>query len=227
MATLLLRLAAPMQSWGMDSKFEIRKTNREPTKSGVIGMIAAAFGFSRDDDDEISKFNSLKFGVRVDQEGKLLSDYQIVKKEEKSKSINYVTWRYYLADAIFLVGLESENTGLLYEISEALKTPVFPLFLGRRSCPATLPICLGIREENLEQALENEQSLVPKWKKKGSPKVRMVIDAAAQEPGSAYRQDAPISFSPLHRQFGYRMVKEDVIINKTIPETQHDPFQEL
>ena len=127
MATLLLRLAAPMQSWGMDSKFEIRKTNREPTKSGVIGMIAAAFGFSRDDDDEISKFNSLKFGVRVDQEGKLLSDYQIVKKEEKSKSINYVTWRYYLADAIFLVGLESENKGLLYEISEALKTPVFPL----------------------------------------------------------------------------------------------------
>ena len=42
MATLLLRLAAPLQSWGSGSKFNIRSTEREPTKSGVIGMIAAA-----------------------------------------------------------------------------------------------------------------------------------------------------------------------------------------
>ena len=39
MATLLLRLAAPLQAWGSDSKFETRKTNREPTKSGVIGLL--------------------------------------------------------------------------------------------------------------------------------------------------------------------------------------------
>ena len=47
MATLLLRLAAPLQSWGADSKFETRKTNREPTKSGVIGLLAAALGLRR------------------------------------------------------------------------------------------------------------------------------------------------------------------------------------
>lgn len=44
MATLLLRLAAPLQAWGADSKFETRKTAREPTKSGVIGLLAAALG---------------------------------------------------------------------------------------------------------------------------------------------------------------------------------------
>ena len=44
MATLLLRLAAPLQAWGADSKFETRKTGREPTKSGVIGLLAAALG---------------------------------------------------------------------------------------------------------------------------------------------------------------------------------------
>ena len=44
MAVLMLRLAAPMQSWGTDSKFEVRKTNREPTKSGVVGLLAAALG---------------------------------------------------------------------------------------------------------------------------------------------------------------------------------------
>lgn len=49
MATLLLRLAAPMQSWGMDSKFETRKTGREPTKSGVVGLLAAACGIGREE----------------------------------------------------------------------------------------------------------------------------------------------------------------------------------
>ena len=49
MATLLLRLAAPLQSWGSDSKFDIRRTGREPTKSGVVGLLTAAKGLRRDD----------------------------------------------------------------------------------------------------------------------------------------------------------------------------------
>ena len=44
MSTLLLRLAGPMQSWGTDSKFDVRRTGREPSKSGVIGLVAAALG---------------------------------------------------------------------------------------------------------------------------------------------------------------------------------------
>ena len=44
MATLLLRLAAPLQAWGADSKFETRKTGREPTKSGVIGFWRQLWG---------------------------------------------------------------------------------------------------------------------------------------------------------------------------------------
>ena len=75
MATLLLRLAAPLQSWGMDSKFETRKTNREPTKSGIIGLLSAALGLRRDETEEIEKLNRLRFAVRVDQEGSLLIDY--------------------------------------------------------------------------------------------------------------------------------------------------------
>ena len=51
MATMLLRLAAPLQAWGVDSKFEIRKTNREPTKSGVLGLLAAALGLRREDEE--------------------------------------------------------------------------------------------------------------------------------------------------------------------------------
>ena len=68
MATLLLRLAAPLQSWGMDSKFETRKTNREPTKSGVIGLLAAALGLRRDDAAGLARLNGLHFAVRADRE---------------------------------------------------------------------------------------------------------------------------------------------------------------
>ena len=70
MATLLLRLAAPLQSWGCGSKFNIRNTEREPTKSGVIGMIAAAMGIQRNDDPKkLEPLCRLRYGVRVDREG--------------------------------------------------------------------------------------------------------------------------------------------------------------
>lgn len=47
MSTLLLRLAGPVQSWGIDSKFEVRRTENAPSKSGVTGLLAAALGIQR------------------------------------------------------------------------------------------------------------------------------------------------------------------------------------
>ena len=99
MSTLLLRLAGPMQSWGTDSKFDIRRTGREPSKSGVIGLVAAAMGIRRQDRDALRRLAALRFGVRVDREGTILRDYQIARTDKTS----YVTNRYYLADAIFAV----------------------------------------------------------------------------------------------------------------------------
>lgn len=143
MATLLLRLAAPLQSWGSDSKFETRKTDREPTKSGVVGLLAAALGLRRDDTEGLARLNGLRFAVRADQEGSLLVDFHTA----KSRDTSYVTYRHYLQDAVFLAGLESGDEALLRELEAALRHPVYPLYLGRRSCPPTLPLCLGIRQE--------------------------------------------------------------------------------
>lgn len=145
MATLLLRLAAPLQSWGSDSKFETRKTDREPTKSGVVGLLAAALGLRRDDTEGLARLNGLRFAVRADQEGSLLVDFHTA----KSRDTSYVTYRHYLQDAVFLAGLESEDEALLRELEAALRHPVYPLYLGRRSCPPTLPLCLGIRQGSL------------------------------------------------------------------------------
>ena len=143
MATLLLRLAAPLQAWGADSKFETRKTNREPTKSGVIGLLAAALGLRRDESEGLARLTGLRFGVRVEREGQLLVDYHTAKTQDEKNS--YVTYRHYLQDAVFLAGLESEDTALLLQLQDALQHPAFPLYLGRRSCPPALPLCLGLR----------------------------------------------------------------------------------
>lgn len=66
-AVLLARLAAPLQSWGIGSRFDRRDTQLHPTKSGYIGMIAAALGLDRTDD--ISHLTQLRFGVREDRPG--------------------------------------------------------------------------------------------------------------------------------------------------------------
>ena len=119
MATLLLRLAAPLQAWGADSKFETRKTGREPTKSGVVGLLAAALGLRRDEREALLRLTGLRFGVRVEREGQLLVDYHTAKTQDEKTS--YVTYRHYLQDAVFLAGIESEDTALLQQLQQALQ----------------------------------------------------------------------------------------------------------
>ena len=150
MAVLLLRLAAPLQAWGSNSKFIIRNTEREPTKSGVVGMLAAALGIQRNDDPKkLEPLTALRFGVRAEKEGRLLKDFHMV----HSPKTTDVTERHYLSDAVFLVALESEDIAFLQKIAEALQHPVYPLYLGRKSCPPTLPIVWGVREKSLEAVL--------------------------------------------------------------------------
>lgn len=227
MATLLLRLAAPLQSWGADSKFETRKTNREPTKSGIIGLLAAALGLRRDDTAGLARLNGLHFAVRADREGSLLVDFHTANREEDRKKgkAPYVTYRHYLQDAVFLVGLESEDTALLQELETALKHPVYPLYLGRRSCPPTLPLCLGIRAGKLLDTLRAEPLLVKQ--RNGAP-LRIVADADPADAAAVPRRDLAVSFSPIHRQYGFRPVRE---WNTNPPEmpgaTEHDAMAEL
>ena len=124
MAVLLLRLAAPLQAWGSNSKFIIRNTEREPTKSGVVGMLAAALGIQRNDDPKkLEPLTALRFGVRAEKEGRLLKDFHMV----HSPKTTDVTERNYLSDAVFLVALESEDIAFWQKIAEALQHPGYPL----------------------------------------------------------------------------------------------------
>lgn len=221
MSVLLLRFAAPLQAWGSSSKFDIRTTEREPTKSGVIGMIASALGIQRNAenaDDELKKLNEMRFGVRVEKEGKLIKDFHMVRKIENRKmTASYITDRYYLSDAVFLVAIESDDTEFLKKIESALQRPVYPLFLGRRSCPPTLPVVYGMRDSELTEILRNEPPLIQDSKNKSAR--RIVYDTLSD--GTVVR-DCPVSFSQLHRQYGFRMKKEEILMPY-----EHDPMNEL
>ena len=170
MKSLLLKFSGPLQSWGTDSHFETRHTDYYPSKSAVVGMIAAAFGYRRsaDCDEAIAKLNDLDFAVRIDQQGNLLRDYHIAAKYKTNGDFekNYVTNRYYLEDAIFLVAIGSDNEKLICSINDALRSPYFQSSLGRKSLPPTADFILGVEDCGVIQALLTYEWLANKLSEK-------------------------------------------------------------
>ena len=230
MYTLLLRLSGPLQSWGSESVYDNLKTDSLPTKSGVIGMLAAALGRKRN--EAVDDLTELEFGVRVDLPGTKLHDFQVTQMGEKLNA--NLSNKEYLCDAIFLAGLGCEDIVFLRRLEEALTNPRFAVFLGRRSCPPTQPLVLGIRNTNLYQALLEEEWLVPRWRRKAlfrfTDTIRLRIVTDGRE-GRAIKKDVPLSFSPYKRVYGYRYVKErpgKILSNEEMPgSTEHDPMTEL
>lgn len=223
MATLLLRLSAPLQAWGTESSFDTRRTDSYPSKSGVIGMLAAALGRSRS--DSVDDLNKLRFGVRVDDEGVLLRDYHTANGE---KNKQYITNRYYRSDATYLVGLESDDSSFLEAIRDALLSPAYPLYLGRRSCPPTMPLVKGLREAGLADALEKEEWLLPEWKQRrkmytSEGRLRIIVDDVN---GNMEVRDVAESFDIKNRRYGWRRIKEYGYVDKN-HKTEHDPMKEL
>ncbi|WP_138900819.1 type I-E CRISPR-associated protein Cas5/CasD, partial [Streptomyces albidochromogenes] len=114
---LLLRLTGPLQSWGLHSHFNDRDTAAFPTRSGVIGMLAAALGRGRD--QPIDDLTTLQMTVRTDRPGVPLRDLHTVGgglpgkatvttgegKKRPGDTGTLLTHRNYLADAAFTVAL--------------------------------------------------------------------------------------------------------------------------
>jgi CRISPR system Cascade subunit CasD len=209
MSVLLLRLSGPMQSWGVQSRFTVRDTGLEPSKSGVIGLLCAALGRPRQ--EPLDDLASLIMGVRVDQEGVLARDFHTAGKGgmlrasgqvEREKLV--VSTRYYLADARFLVGLEGQDLTLLTQLHAALHDPHWPLYLGRKAFLPGEPVWLadGLREDGaLLQALQASPWL-GRDPRKRPEQVRLVLDDPS---GSETRPDVPLSFAD--RRFAPRQVR--------------------
>jgi CRISPR system Cascade subunit CasD len=157
--TLFLRLAGPMQSWGTASRSQLRRSDAYPSKSGVLGLLLCARGVRREDSSkELEPLLSLSMGVRVDRAGTLDWDYHTVgakignrkaeggiKHEGNIKSRPFETLlsrRQYLFDASFLVAIRGDSD-TIRDYAGALDDPIWPVFLGRKSCVPAEPVLDG------------------------------------------------------------------------------------
>lgn len=221
--TVFLRLEGPLQAWGDTSKFVIRRTMKAPTKSGVIGLICCAMGLSRQAVcKHLEEFNSLRMGVRIDLPGMRWWDYHTVGAGvglttaggglKTGSQSTLVTRREYLADASFLVALQGD-TELIQDIAAALASPKWPVFLGRKSCPPSVPVLARPREgeswtnparhDNLDAAL-GAIPWCPRYKDNPTPEngVETLVewrpaskDDIAPDDAQVW-YDVPVSFDP-------------------------------
>lgn len=222
MTALVLRLAAPLQSWGTSSRFVRRNTDRAPSKSGIVGLLAAAQGRRRT--DPIEDLVGLRIGVRIDQPGQVERDFQTARTVDGSQAMP-LSYRFYLADAVFLVAVEGEPN-MLAGLQEALRRPAYPLYLGRRSCPPAGRVEYGLRDTDVAGVLAGEPWLAsPRVQDAlGEPTIDLdIVSDQPINPRGAIRevvQDEPLTFDPQRREHSWRTVYREPI---QIPNPRYRP----
>ena len=253
--TLVLRLAGPLQSWGSSSQYNRRETDLRPSKSGVLGLLAAAQGLRRA--DPIEELLRLTMAVRVDQPGALRRDYHTVsdlhgsplrsanvsprgqQKLTSPKKYTHVTQRYYLEDACFVVAVRGERD-LVHHLADCVRRPAFPLALGRRSCVPTQPIVISSGAEHVwEEDLLGVMAVVPwmaspaykrfRTRRNSDPVLPVTYDDVS---GLDVIADVPVSYAPGRREFSSRTVSTAWIRPPFADDGRtaghsHDPFELL
>ena len=227
---LPIRLEGALQAWGRhDSRYVVRATYPAPSKSGVAGLICCALGVDRAEAKEewLPYICSLQMVVRIDRPGDFWWDYHTVggglitaTAGGKTKQTAQLTRRQYLADASFLVFLvesADREDSRLDDITKALLEPKWLPFLGRKSCPPSMPFIENEREavQDSSKALVSADTVEeilclcpypvrdPKRGKTTSPRVEVLIEWDKPADGSAQpSQDAevwhdqPLCFEP-------------------------------
>lgn len=215
MPTLLLRFIGPMQSWGTTSRFDQRDTGKEPSKSGVVGLLAAAMGIDRENWDDLEPLTQLSMGIRHDRPGVPKRDYQtaqhIISADRSKIHDTAVTTRDYLADAAFLVGLVGEDRTFLERIHAALRDPVWPLALGRKSYVPSESIWMenAVQEAPLRDVLAQWPwiATLRKWEE---PPEKLLVSFESEDGSGVLKMDQPLS-SFAERRFGARFVHSEWI----------------
>jgi CRISPR system Cascade subunit CasD len=241
--TVFLRLEGPLQAWGTTSHYGVRATGDVPSKSGVIGLVCSAMGLRRSQVGPwLEKLKRLKMGVRVDRPGRVLMDYHTsgakiglmsaqgkIKITQTTGEIEAQVSRcYYLADASFLAALQGEGE-IIREVSSGLLNPVWPPFLGRKSCPPSMPVYAGKGEfPGVREALASQ-----KWQPRTSDEIdrsewiggqviqlHALVDADPSDGSSSRVPDVPLTLSPPN--YGFRFVVETRIPADIGPALQPD-----
>jgi len=168
-AFLLFQLYGPLQAWGEIAVGEVRDTRGVPTRSGILGLLAAALGIRRHEEERLQELeNSYGLALRIDASGALLRDYHSIQTPKPPKKRQLFTRaeelqaerfggslstilsrRDYLTDARFVACIWQRTDNAphsMEELAAALKHPCFTLCLGRKSCPPALPLAPRVEE---------------------------------------------------------------------------------
>ncbi|WBA16422.1 type I-E CRISPR-associated protein Cas5/CasD [Salinivibrio proteolyticus] len=156
---LVFRLYGPLASWGEPAVGGDRPTSAYPSRSAVLGLLGAALGIKRDDETQLlSLQKSVCIGIKQCVPGSLLRDYhtaQVPSHDKKrihrtrqselktgKKLQTVLSKRDYRCDGLWVVAvwLSPSATMSLNDLKKALLKPVYPLSLGRKSCPPALPL---------------------------------------------------------------------------------------
>ncbi|MCC6133140.1 MAG: type I-E CRISPR-associated protein Cas5/CasD [Acidobacteria bacterium] len=163
MKGLILRLEAPLMSFGGPLVDNLGKTMPFPGRGLLTGLIANALGW---DHGEAARLGALqkriRYAVRCDREGRNVLDYQTADLGQRymmngswttrgradsrggqSGEGTAIRYRSYLADAVYTVALTLDpvkESPDLDQVEEALREPERPLFLGRKTCLPAAPL---------------------------------------------------------------------------------------
>lgn len=150
---LVFTLCAGMASMGDFAGHERRGTLTWPGRSAVLGLVAAAMGIRREDTEGLAGLEALRTAVGVIDDGVPLRDYHTVQtvptSAAKRPDSRPAALREAGRDTNFIITLRDYRVGVAYAvalwgapleaIAEALRRPVFTLYLGRKSCPLSAP----------------------------------------------------------------------------------------
>lgn len=178
---LIMRLYAPLASWGEIAVGEMRHSATYPSKSALLGLLGAAMGVQRENESAQAQLNAgYAFGVKLCSAGFPLRDYHTVQApQSKAKDRYYtrrdevmrgelntlLTEREYRCDALAVVAVAAlENAPLsLQELAKKINAPHFTLYLGRKSCPLAMPLNPQVNTfASLKDALDSlDEAVLP------------------------------------------------------------------
>lgn len=146
-----------MQSWGTHTYEDIRPTHGHPTRSALIGLLGACLGIDRRDLRRKKALNdTVDLAVLVEEPKskaervtRLVDFHTVMDSRKVDGTVNkhpIVTSREYLCDAKFTVavGIKLSGEFSLSDLVAAVKKPYYTPVLGRKCCPLSEPLFLGL-----------------------------------------------------------------------------------
>ena len=168
---LVFQLYGPLAAWGAQAVGQERPIEDHPGRSALLGLLAAAAGIDRADDQAHEQLsNACRFAVKLFAPGLVLRDFHTAQVPPASRKMQHLqtrrdelredklgtilSYRSYLQDALCTVALESiDDAWPLERLQAHLRTPRFHLYLGRKSCPPALPLNPEIRSAESVKAV--------------------------------------------------------------------------